>query len=161
MQAAAVDNSLPIDRAAVDLWMSDIHSPLRWVVRPVLQLLFATLLYITWALKRLPLPQFRAHRLLQSMICWFCRNFVSPEANLLILRHFATESNILNFLRDNSKATSVPPLDLYPRTIEDLQKHTFVLHDQELFRMFRELGSWDESAWPKPARDLDWTNWRP
>jgi hypothetical protein len=161
MQAVAVDNSLPIDRAAVDLWMKDIHSPLRWIVRPVLQFVFATLLYLTWALKRLPLPQFRAHRLLQRMICWFCRNFVSPEANLLILRHFATESNILNFLRDNSKATGVPPLDLYPKTIEDLQKHTFVLHDQELFRMFRELGAWDEAPWPKPARELDWTNWRP
>lgn len=161
MQAVAVDNSLPIDRAAVDLWLKDVHNPLRWIVRPVLQFFFATLLYITWALKRLPLPQFRAHKLLQRMICWFCRNFVSPEANLLILRHFATESNILNFLRDNSNATHVPPLDLYPRKIEDLQEHTFVLHDQELFRMFRELGSWDESPWPKPAGELNWTNWRP
>lgn len=161
MQAVAVDGSLPIDRAAVDLWMKDIHNPLRWIVRPVLQFVFATLLYVTWALKRLPLPQFRAHGLLQRMICWFCRNFVSPEANLLILRHFATESNILNFLRDNSRAPDVPPLDLYPRSIEELRKHTFVLHDQELFRMFRELGPWDESPWPKPARELNWTNWRP
>jgi hypothetical protein len=161
MQAVAVDNSLPIDPAAVDLWMKDIHNPLRWIVRPVLQFVFSTLLYLTWAVKRLPLPQFRAHGLLQRMICWFCRNFVSPEANLLILRHFATESNILNFLRDNSKAAHVPPLDLYPRSIEELRQHTFVLHDHELFRMFRELGPWDESPWPKPARELVWTNWRP
>jgi hypothetical protein len=161
MQAVAVDNSLPIDRAAVDLWLKDIHSPLRWIVRPLLQLLFALLLHITWVLKRLPLPQFRAHRFLQKMICWFCRNFVSPEANLLILRHFATESNILNFLRDNSNAPQVPPLDLYPTKIEDLMEHTFVRHDQELFRMFRELGPWDESAWPKRAQDLNWANWKP
>jgi hypothetical protein len=161
MQAVAVDNSLPIDRAAVDLWLKDIHSPLRWIVRPLLQLLFALLLHITWVLKRLPLPQFRAHRFLQKMICWFCRNFVSPEANLLILRHFATESNILNFLRDNSNVPQVPPLDLYPTRIEDLMEHTFVRHDQELFRMFRELGPWDESAWPKRPQDLSWANWKP
>jgi len=161
MQAVTVDNSLPIDRAAVDLWLKDVHNPLRWLVRPILQLVFAILLHVTWALKRLPLPQFRAHRLLQRTICWFCRNFVSPEANLLILRHFATESNILNFLRDNSNAPQVPPLDLYPQKIDDLLEHTFVRHDQELFRLFRELGPWDESQGSKAAHELSWTNWRP
>ena len=86
----------------MELWLRDLENPLRWGVRPVLQFLFAVLLHVTWFLKRLPLPQFRAHRLLQRTICWFCRNFVSVEANQLILRHYATESNILNFLRDNS-----------------------------------------------------------
>src|ERR1041384_3092666 len=109
MRAARVDNSLPIDPQARDLWLKDISSPLRWIVRPVLQLFFSLLLHLTWLLKRLPLPQFRAHRLLQRTICWFSRNFVSPEANLLILRHFATESNLLNFLRDNSGAQGVAP----------------------------------------------------
>jgi hypothetical protein len=161
MQAVLVDNSLPIDRAAVDLWVRDMHNPLRWIVRPILQFLFAVALHVTWVLKRFPFPQFRAHRLLQRMICWFCRNFVSPEANLLILRHFATESNLLNFLRDNSNALHVPPLDLYPQKIDDLLAHTFVLHDQELFRMFRELGPFDESIPTKAAPELDWTNWRP
>lgn len=161
MLAVSVDNSLAIDRAAVDLWLKDAHNRLRWVVRPVLQLIFAVLLHLTWALKRLPLPQFRAHRSLQRTICWFCRNFVSPEANLLILRHFATESNILNFLRDNSNASHVEPLELYPQRIDDLLTHTFVRHDQELFRMFRELGPWDEGSWPKPAQELKWTHWRP
>src|SRR5689334_1233830 len=120
MQAVMLDNSLPIDREAVELWLRDVHNPLRWIVRPELQLIFAVLLHLTWVLKRLPLPQFRAHRVLQHMICWFCRYFVSPEANLLILRHFATESNIRNFLRDNSSAPQVTPLALYPQKIEDL-----------------------------------------
>jgi hypothetical protein len=25
----------------------------------------------------------------------------------------------------------------------------------------RELGPWDDTAWPKPAHELNWTNWRP
>jgi hypothetical protein len=155
-----MDNTLPIDPAAVDLWLKDIENPLRWIVRPVLQFVFAVLLHVIWALKRLPLPQFRAHRLLQRMICWFCRNAVSPEANLLILRHFATESNILNFLRDNADAGAVPPLELYPMRIDDLLEHTFVRHDQELFRMMHALGRWDETPWPKPPGELRWTSWR-
>jgi hypothetical protein len=160
LQAIAVDNTLPIDPVAVDLWLRDIDNPLRWIVRPVLQFVFAILLHVTWALKRLPLPQFRAHRLLQRLICWFCRNAVTPEANLLILRHFATESNILNFLRDNSNADEVAPLRLYPAKTDDLLEHTFVRHDQELFRMIHELGRWDDTG-PKPPGELQWTNWRP
>jgi hypothetical protein len=126
-----------------------------------LQLVFAVTLHGVWALKRLPLPQFRAHVLLQRSICWFCRNFVSPEANLLILRHFATESNILNFLRDNCDAEHVVPLQLYPARIDDLLEHTFVRHDRELFRMIEELGRWDAAGWPKPSGQLRWTHWRP
>ncbi|HEU5137512.1 MAG TPA: hypothetical protein VFU13_20380 [Steroidobacteraceae bacterium] len=158
MQAVQADDSLPIDRAAVDLWLKDAHNPLRWVVRPLLQFVFSMLLYVIWTLKRLPLPQFRAHRLLQRTICWFCRNFVSPEANLLILRHFATESNLLNFLRDNSNAADVRPLALYPHTIDGLLEDSFVRHDQELFRMFQELGG--DRAAHAPAT-LVWTHWRP
>ena len=146
MRAAAADNTLPMDRAATHFWLRDVQNPLRWLVRPVLQFLFAAFLHITWLLKRLPLPQFRAHGFLQWMICWFCRNFVSVEANVLILRHFATESNILNFLRDNTEGATVEPLQLYPQKIDDLMKHTFVNHDQELFRMFEQLGSWDRFA---------------
>jgi hypothetical protein len=161
MRAVRADDSLPIDGAAVDLWLTDVHRPLRWIVRPVLQLVFAALLFVVWALKRLPLPQFRAHGLLQRMICGFCRHFVSPEANLLILRHFATESNILNFLRDNSRARDVAPLELYPRSIDELLEHSFVRHDQELFRMFEELGPAGAPAAPLAAHELDWTHWRP
>ena len=116
---------------------------------------------MTWALKRLPLPQFRAHGLLQWTICWFCRNFVSPEANLLILRHFATESNLLNFLRDNSGRAALPPLELYPRKIDDLLRYTFVDHDQELFRMMQRARALGPVERARRRTELDWTHWRP
>jgi hypothetical protein len=160
LQAVAVDNSLRIDPVTLELWLRDIENPMRWSLRPLLQFLLAILLHVVWALKRLPLPQFRAHRLLQRTICAFCRNFVSPEANQLILRHFATESNLLNFLRDNSGASHVPPLELYPRSVNDMLRHTFVDHDQELFRIMRDMGQWDHSRPPRPARELDWSHWR-
>jgi hypothetical protein len=160
LQAVAVDNSIPISPVAVELWLRDIDNPLRWIVRPLLQFLFAIILHVVWFFKRLPLPQFRAHRLLQRTICWFCRVFVSPEANQLILRHFATESNILNFIRDNSGARTAAPLALYPRTIDDMRVHTFVQHDQELFRMFKELGRWDATGVARSPAELNWQNWQ-
>lgn len=157
LQAVLNDDAIPISSVAAALWMRDLDNPLRWIVRPILQFILAVLLHVTWALKRLPLPQFRAHGLLQRTICWFCRNFVSPEANQLILRHFATESNILNFLRDNSES-SASPLDLYPRKIDDMLEHTFVDHDQELFRMMRDLGPRPRSGGQR--KSLKWTHWR-
>lgn len=158
LRVLETDTALPLERQALDLWLADVERPTRWMLRPLLQFVFAVLLHVTWFLKRLPLPQFSAHKFLQRTICWFCRWFVSREANLLILRHYATESNILNFLRDNSDADHVAPLALYPRTIADMQEHTFVDHDQELFRIMRELGA----AGRAPGRRdrLRWDNWR-
>lgn len=161
LEAIAVDNSIPIDQRAADLWIKDLDNGLRWFVRPVLQLILSVLLHLIWALKRLPLPQFSAHATLQRVICWFCRNFVSPEANELLLRHFTTESNILNFLRDNSGRDDVKPIELYPKSIGEMMTHTFVKHDQELFRVMRELGKWDHCTRPKQVDELNWTNWRP
>ncbi|MCJ7555318.1 MAG: hypothetical protein MUP90_00175 [Gammaproteobacteria bacterium] len=161
LQAVAVDDAIPIDPQAVELWLNDLDRRSRWFIRPLLQFFLSMLLYVTWAFKRLPLPQFRAHTLLQKMICFFCRWFVSPEANELIIRHFTTESNILNFMRENTGKDQVPPLELYPSTINDMLTHTFVDHDQELFRMLRDLGPSDRSAWPIDSKELKWSLWQP
>jgi hypothetical protein len=162
LQAVAVDNAIPISPIAVELWLRDVENPLRWGIRPLLHLLFATLLHLTWFVKRLPLPQFRAHATLQRVICWFCRNFVSLEANQLILRHYATESNILNFLRDNTPtAAAVKPMELYPESVDDMLRHSFVDHDQELFRVMREIGPVNRSLPARVANELNWDHWRP
>ena len=110
--------------------------------------------------KRLPLPQFSAHGLLQKVICWFCRNFVSVEANQLILRHYATESNVLNFLADNSPGDSPTRVNLYPDSVDAMIIDSFVDHDQELFRMIKELGYWKPPLQPLAKEDLSWENWR-
>lgn len=159
LAAIAVDNSLPIERAAVDLWLKDLNNPFRWILRPVLQFLFAILLHIIWFAKRLPLPQFSAHKLLQNTICWFCKYFVSPEANLLILRHYATESNILNFLAVNGCENPPSLLTLYPKSTEQMRQNSFVDHDQELFRMITELGPWKPRQQPMTHDQLSWRGW--
>lgn len=161
LRALAVDDSLPIEPEAVRLWLNDIETPTRWSLRPLLQFLLAMLLHLIWFVKRLPLPQFRAHGLLQRLICWFCSHFVSPHANRLILRHFATESNVLNFLIDNSEELGVEPLTLYPSRIDDMLDASFVKHDQELFRVIEELGPWRPPAAPLSPHAINWRHWRP
>jgi hypothetical protein len=161
LQALEFDNSLPIEQEAVDLWLKDLDNPFRWTLRPILQLIFAVLLHLTWFIKRLPLPQFRAHIFLQKTICWFCRNFVSVEANLLILRHYATESNILNSVAVNTGNVNAELLALYPRDIDEMMDSSFVDHDQELFRLFKELGHWQPLEQSRSKADLSWQGWRP
>jgi hypothetical protein len=138
--AVAADGATPISAEAKRLWLIDLRRPMRWSVLPVLQFFFATLLHLTWFFKRLPLPQFRHHALLQKTICWFCKHFVSYEANILILRHFVTESNILNFVLTNTcDRGQFSPVGLFPLRIDDMLEHSFVRHDEELFRCFVEM----------------------
>lgn len=155
LKAIRKDNSLAIDDDAVELWHQDLGNGFRWILRPILQLFFAVLLHLVWFVKRLPLPQFSAHQFLQKTICWFCTHFVSPEANLLILRHFATESNILNFLLENTEHDY--RVNLYPTEINDMLKDSFVEHDQQLFTSFIELGE----IQPISDRPLTWQSWQP
>ena len=160
LQAVAVDNTLPIDPDAADLWVRDLDNPLRWTVMPLLRLVFGVVLHLTWALKRMSPIQFSAHGPLQATICWFCKHFVSPVGTRLILRHFATESNVLNFLVDNT-GEGVAPVNLYPKMPMEMLTNTFVDHDQELFRAIRDLGNWDDTGWPKPHDQLKWDHWKP
>ncbi len=156
LQAISNDDSLPIDKNAAELWVKDLNNNFRWVLRPILQFIFAILLHFIWIIKRLPLPQFSAHEFLQKTICWFCKNFVSPEANLLILRHYATESNILNFIAENTD--HVHRVNLYPKTIDAMLKDSFVNHDQELFECFIKLGACN--APNESPKNLKWQSWQ-
>jgi hypothetical protein len=159
LKAIRFDDSLPIDDEAAKLWLQDLNNGFRWTLRPILQLFFAALLHLVWFIKRLPLPQFSAHAFLQKTICWFCRNFVSPEANFLILRHFATESNLLNFLSENTGHDN--RVNLYPKTIDDMLQNTFVDHDQELFDCFIQLGSVRTLTANPSSKSYLWQSWQP
>lgn len=160
LQVLQADDSIPIDPLAVELWLTDIDRATRRTIRPLLQMTFAVLLHLIWFTKRLPLPQFSAHTFLQKTICWFCTWFVSREATLLILRHFATESNILNFLLANTGNNQIEPLHLYPEKIDDMLEYSFVEHDQELFRMMLSLSPANLPDEPLKVEELDWRNWR-
>ena len=155
------DESLPLDSVAKEYWLKDLQNPLRIIVLPTLKILLSITLHITYYLKRLSPIQWRAHRFLQWQICFFMKYFVRPEANILILRHFQAESNLLNFVIDNSGKDGVAPVEIYPKEIQDLMVQTFVHHDQGILMTMRDLGQMDTSNWPVKEKDLSWQNWEP
>ena len=156
-----IDDSLPIAQEARELWLKDMRNPLRMFVLPICRILCSLQLHTTYFLKRLFPIQFNAHGFLQALICWFMKWWITPEANILILRHYTTESNIINFLIANSEGNNAKPLELYPKTIEDMMGASLVDHDQELFRSMKELGAAQGQNWPIPRERLDWSTWRP
>ena len=155
------DDSLPLDLEAKEYWLKDLQNPLRIIILPTLKILLSITLHITYYLKRLSPIQWRAHRFLQWQICFFMKYFVRPEANVLILRHFQAESNLLNFVIDNSGKEGVAPVEIYPKEIQDLMVQTFVHHDQGILMTMRDLGKMDTSNWPIKEQDLSWKNWEP
>lgn len=154
------DKSLPLDDVAKEFWLKDLKNPLRIIVLPTLRIILTLLLHITYYVKRLIPIQWKAHGFLQWQICFFMKYFVRPEANVLILRHFQAESNLLNFVIDNSGKDNVEPVLIYPKMIRDLMVQTFVHHDQGVLMTMRDLEEPDRSLWPIEDKELSWTNWR-
>ena len=160
-EALFADDSHPIDPVAKSYWLQDLKNPLRLSLLPLMRIICSATLHTAYFIKRLLPIQFRAHRFLQWLICFFMKYFVRPEANVLILRHFGVESNILNLLIKNSKnGADVPTVDLYPSMIRDLMQATFVDHDQGVLMTFRDLGSCRDEAWPIAHDQLDWSGWQ-
>lgn len=86
--------------------------------------------------------------------------FVTAEANVLILRHFWTETNLINFIILNSRNKEAPLVTLYPRKIDDLMEASFIQHDVVLFNALHDLGSTQNEDWPVPAEKLDFSGIR-
>jgi hypothetical protein len=77
------------------------------------------------------------------LIFWGLRNFVRPDANYLILRHFHIGSEILQFVASNVPGVQIPLNPLRPRDLGDLVDNMFLKHDLNIYnfliRINREM----------------------
>jgi hypothetical protein len=156
----AVDDTLPIDPVVMDYWLVNLKHPFRATIMHVCRFCATITLCLAYFLKRLLPIQFSAHKLLQGTICWFMEWFVTPEANVLILRHFWTESNAINFIISNTPGAKAELITLYPRKIWDLMRASFLDHDVVLFNALYDLGSINDKPWPIAAEQLDFSTVR-
>ena len=160
LDVLARDDTLPTDPVVLQYWLANLRHPARQTLLHVCRLTATVVLCLTYFVKRLLPFQFSAHRLLQSTICWFMEWWVTPEANVLILRHFWVESNIINFLIANSRNKEAEPAVLYPRTIGELMTMTFLEHDIVLYNALFDLGPTRDEQWPVPRDRLDFSTMR-
>ncbi|HTU10873.1 MAG TPA: hypothetical protein VMG08_08225 [Allosphingosinicella sp.] len=138
--AMELDRTLPFAPEAKAALMKDMGSGSRqWLlpfVRPV-----ARLNIILVQLWRAASPRFPvAPKLLHRLIAWGMRRFLSPEANMLILRHFHLGSEILAFIADNATPGFRPQLEpMRPRRIEDVKDNLFLKHDLNIYNFLIQL----------------------
>jgi len=138
--ALELDRSLPFAPAAKAALMKDMASNSRqWIlpfVRPI-----ARLNIVLVQVFRAMSPSFPvAPRLLHRLIAWGMRRFLTPEANMLILRHFHLGSEILGFIADNATPGFRPALEpMRPRAIDDVRDNLFLKHDLNIFNFLIQL----------------------
>jgi hypothetical protein len=137
--ALYLDRSLPIDEDAKRALVEGNRSgSRRWLFPVARPFIFAFFLLVK--LLRLLSPQRpNLNRALHLFIYWGLRTFASPQANMLILRHFHIGTEILAFIKANAGAVDVDSCPLRPTRLSDLKNNVFLQHDLNIFNFIIQL----------------------
>jgi hypothetical protein len=118
-----------------DTWSRKIILP---IIRPI-----ARLSIVLVKLVRIIFPNsFTSSAALHNLIVFGMKNFLSRDANYLIIRHFHIGSQILRFLNDNLAEGRLPSVPLRPKRVEDFKNHMFVQHDLNIYNFIIELNTY-------------------
>jgi hypothetical protein len=137
--ALYLDNSLPIDAdAKLALLRGAASWSRRWMFNIIRPLVFAFFLLVK-VLRGIS-PKFpNLNGTLHRLIYWGLKTFGSPEANLLIMRHFHIGTELLAFIKANSGAVTVETAPLRPRALKELKDNVFLQHDLNIFNFIIQL----------------------
>jgi hypothetical protein len=137
--ALYLDQSLPIDDGAKRaLLLGNRSLSRRWLFPIIRPFIFAGFMLIK-ALRGVSPRAPNLHRTLHRLIHWGLRNFASPEANTLILRHFHIGAEILAFIKANAGPVQIETVSLRPRGLKDLEDNMFLQHDLNVFNFIIQL----------------------
>ena len=140
--ALYLDRTLPIAMVAKRALLRDNASVSRQFVMPLVRP-FARLTIIFAQLFHIVTPRFpHAPRMLHRLIAIGMKHFLSPDANLLILRHFHLGSQILAFIAANAAPGFKPDLkSMRPRKPDDVRDLLFLYHDLNIYNFIIQLNA--------------------
>jgi hypothetical protein len=147
-QALYLDASTPVSDEVKRAWLEDASSYSRQFLLPIVRPLARATIVLVQLLKVVLPNAFTSSRLLHWILAESLKLFVTPNANLLILRHFHLGAEILDFLGRNAPGVAIPPLeDMRLRNLDDIKQDAFLRHDLNVFnfiiylnRQLREQG---------------------
>jgi len=140
--ALALDQSTFFDQSAKEALLRNNDTRSRRLLLPIIRP-FARLSIALARLIRIFIPRaLTSSSALHSTICWGMKNFVSKDANYLILRHFNMGSQVLRFLNDNLADGTLNAHPLLPKNVEDLRNNVFVQHDLNIYNFVIELSTY-------------------
>jgi hypothetical protein len=137
--ALALDQSLPMDPGAkAALLRGDASWSRRWMfnlIKPFVFVFFIGVKILRGISPHWPNLNGLLHRTIHHGLA----TFGSPEANLLILRHFHVGTELLAFIKANAGPVEVSTVPLRPRTLRDIEDNVFLQHDLNVFNFIIQL----------------------
>ena len=139
--ALYLDQSLPIDEGAKQaLLIGNRSISRRWlfpISRPLIFGFFIVVKILRGLSPRRPNMNVTLHRLIH----WGLKTFASPEANMLILRHFTLATELLAFIKANAGPVTIDSWPLRPTKLADLRDNVFLQHDLNIYNFIIQLSA--------------------
>lgn len=137
--ALYLDNSIPINNTTKKALMRDNDSGSARYIYPLVRFWSKFVMFFIHIFKFFLPKLFNSSKILHNLLSWGLRKFVSPDANLLIFRHFHIGSEILEFISKNIEGVEVELNPLKPHNFEDVKDDLFLLHDLNLYNFVINL----------------------
>ena len=139
--AMYLDSSIPINEKTKQALMRDNNSKSARYLMPFVQLWSKITMFFIHVFKFIFPKLFNSSKILHRMLAWGLKTCVSPDANLLIFRHFHVGSDILSFIWANIDGVETKSSPLRPKNFEDVKDDLFLLHDLNLYNFVINLNS--------------------
>jgi hypothetical protein len=137
--AMYLDSSIPInDKTKLSL-MRDNNSKSVQYLLPMIKITSKISMFFIHIFKFFFPNLINSSKVLHRILAWGLRKFVSPDANLLIFRHFHVGSEIMEFISKNIQGIEIQTSPLKPKNFEDIKDDLFLKHDLNLYNFVIRL----------------------
>jgi hypothetical protein len=137
--AMYLDSSIPMnDKAKRALVMDNDSRSRRWLM-PIIIVCSKITMFFVHIFKFFFPRILNSSKFLHRILSWGLRRWVSPEANLLIFRHFHCGSEIVEFVAKNIDGVETKTVPLKPYDFEAVKDDLFLNHDLNLYNFIINL----------------------
>jgi len=137
--AMYLDTSIPINEKTKQALMRDNDSKSRKYLLPLIVIWSKVTMFFIHVFKFFFPKLINSSKTLHKMLAWGLKKFVSPDANLLIFRHFHVGTEILQFVARNIDGIEIQGTPLKPKDFEEVKDDLFLKHDLNLYNFIIEL----------------------
>ncbi|MDX5347025.1 MAG: hypothetical protein LPK19_07240, partial [Hymenobacteraceae bacterium] len=137
--ALYLDDSIPINQKTKEALMRDNNSWSARYLLPFIRVWSKITMFCIHVLKFFLPRSFNSSKILHRILAWGLKHFVSPDANLLIFRHFHVGSEILQFIAYNIENVEMKTSPLKPKDFDAVKDDLFLQHDLILYNFIINL----------------------
>ena len=137
--AMYLDLSIPINNTTKLSLMRDNDSRSAKYLLPVIKVTSKITMFFIHVFKFFFPNLINSSKILHQILAWGLKRYVSPDANLLIFRHFHVGSEIMEFIAANIKDIEIKTSPLKPYDFEDVKDDLFLKHDLNLYNFVIKL----------------------